>query len=143
MAVEDSCITDIPLFGELELAEREARVKKFRLQELPAGARERYTDEWRQVQERFVDHPKEALAQADSLLTNVMRDRGYPMADFDQRAADLSADHGTVVQNYRTAHDISLRSEQGAASTEDLRQAMLHYRALFTELVGADERGTP
>ena len=123
--------------AERELADREARVRSFRLQELPAGARERYTDEWNQIQKRFVDEPKEALAEADTLLTSVMRDRGYPMVDFEQRAADLSPDHASVVDNYRQAHEISVRSEEGDASTEDLRQAMLHYRSLFTELVGS------
>jgi len=123
--------------AERELAEREARVRAFHLQELPAGARERYTDEWNEIQKRFVDEPKEALAQSDALLTNVMRDRGYPTADFEQRAADLSPDHANVVQNYRLGHEISERSASGEVTTEDLRQAMLHYRALFTELVGA------
>ncbi len=125
--------------AERELAEREARVEKFHLEELPAGAKQRYTEEWRRIQERFVDEPKAALAQADTLSTNVMRDRGYPIVNFEQRAADLSADHATVVQDYRAAHEIALRSENGAATTEDLRQAMLHYRNLFTDLVGTDE----
>jgi FtsZ-interacting cell division protein ZipA len=126
--------------AERELARREERVKKFRLEQLPAGARERYAEEWRAVQARFVDHPKEALAQADTLVTDVMRDRGYPMADFEQRAADLSPDHAGVVADYRTAHEISLRSERGTAETEELRQAMLHYRALFEDLVENKER---
>jgi hypothetical protein len=126
--------------AERELARREERVKKFHLQDLPPGARERYAEEWRAVQARFVDRPKEALSEADALITNVMRDRGYPMADFEQRAADLSPDHAGVVGDYRTAHDISLRSERGEAQTEDLRQAMLHYRTLFEELVENRER---
>ncbi len=126
--------------AERELARREDRVKKFRLQDLPPGARDRYAEEWRAVQARFVDQPKEALVQADALITNVMRDRGYPMADFEQRAADLSPDHSGVVGDYRTAHEISLRSERGGAATEDLRQAMLHYRELFEELVENKER---
>jgi len=125
--------------AEQELADREARVRKFRLEELPAGARERYSDEWLQVQQRFVDEPKAALAKADALLTNVMRDRGYPIVNFEQRAADLSPDHATVVQDYRAAHEFSLRSETGDVTTEELRQAMLHYRTLFADLVGNDE----
>jgi|SRR5579862_210650 len=121
--------------AERELARREERVKKFHLEELAPGARDRYTEEWREVQTQFVDHPKEALVQADALIANVMRDRGYPMADFEQRAADLSTDHAGAVGEYRTAHEISSRSERGSVQTEDLRQAMLHYRALFEELV--------
>lgn len=126
--------------AERELARREDRVKKFRLEDLPPGARERYSEEWRGVQARFVDQPKEALTRADSLITNVMRDRGYPIADFEQRAADLSPDHARAVGDYRAAHEISLRNENGSAETEDLRQAMLHYRALFEELVENKER---
>lgn len=121
--------------AERELARREERVKKFHLEELPSGARDRYAEEWRSVQSRFVDRPKEALTEADSLIANVMRDRGYPMTDFEQRAANLSPDHGGAVDEYRTAHAIALRSERGSAGTEDLRQAMLHYRAIFEELV--------
>lgn len=121
--------------AERELARREERVKKFHLEELPPGARDRYAEEWRGVQARFVDRPKEALAQADALIANVMRDRGYPLADFEQRAADLSPDHAGAVGDYRAAHAVALRSERDTAETEDLRQAMLHYRAIFEELV--------
>jgi hypothetical protein len=110
------------------------------IEELPAGARARYVEEWRTVQTRFVDQPREALKDADGLVTSVMRDRGYPMNDFEQRAADLSPDHPQVVDNYRIAHGIASRSEQGEVSTEDLRQAMVHYRTLFDDLVGSDER---
>lgn len=126
--------------AERELTTREDRVKKFHLEELPVGARDRYMEEWRTVQARFVDEPQGAISQADALITNVMRDRGYPVANFEQRASDLSPDHANVIQNYRTAHDISVRGESGNADTEDLRQAMVHYRSLFSELVGADER---
>lgn len=126
--------------AERELAAREARVRKFHIEELPAGARDRYTEEWRTVQTRFVDEPRVAVTQADALVGNVMRDRGYPMEEFDQRVADLSPDHPGVVENYRAAHDIAGRSERGEASTEDLRQAMVHYRTLFSDLLGSDER---
>lgn len=126
--------------AERELAERETRVKRMHIEELPAGARERYTEEWRTVQTRFVDQPREALKDADRLVENVMRDRGYPMNDFDQRAADISPDHPLVVDNYRVAHDIAARSETGEVSTEDLRQAMVHYRTLFDDLLGTNER---
>lgn len=126
--------------GERELARREERVKTFRIQELPPGARERYAEEWRAVQARFVDEPGAALAQADALIASVMRDRGYPPADFEQRTADLSADHARTLGDYRIAHEISLRSERGDADTEELRQAMVHYRKLFDDLVGTSER---
>lgn len=126
--------------AERELARREERVKKFRLQDLPAGARDRYAEEWRQTQARFVDEPAAALAQADALIANVMRDRGYPVTDFEQRAADLSPDHARVLEDYRIAHDISARSDKGNADTEELRQAMVHYRRLFDDLLGVTER---
>jgi hypothetical protein len=82
-----------------------------------------------------VDEPAEAVVEADQLVSNVLEDRGYPMADFEQRAADVSVDHANVVTNYRAAHDIALKNEQGEADTEDLRQAMVHYRALFEDLL--------
>jgi hypothetical protein len=127
--------TGNPTEAERELARRESRVKRMHIEELPPGAKERYTEEWRTTQTRFVDEPKTALAQADSIVTNIMRDRGYPTENFDQTAADLSPDHPNVVQNFRLAHDITVRSERGEVSTEDLRQAMVHYRALFDDLV--------
>ena len=126
--------------AEHELAQREARVKRMHIEELPAGARERYTEEWRTVQSRFVDQPREALTDADRLVENVMRDRGYPVNDFEQRAADISPDHPQVVDNYRIAHGIAVRSERGEVNTEDLRQAMVHYRTLFDDLLGSSER---
>lgn len=128
--------------AERELAQREARVRKFHIEELPAGARDRYAEEWRTVQSRFVDQPKGALTDADRLVTNVMRDRGYPMEEFDQRVADISPDHPQVVQNYRAAHDIATRSERGEVTTEDLRVAMVHYRALFNDLLGTTDGRT-
>ena len=121
--------------AERQLEQREARVRKFHIAELPAGARERYAEEWRTVQSRFVDRPEGALGDADRLVTNVMRDRGYPIGEFDQRVADISADHPNVTENYRAAHDIAARGERGEVSTEDLRQAMVHYRALFNDLL--------
>jgi hypothetical protein len=95
------------------------------------------------VQTRFVDQPREALQQADTLVQNVMRDRGYPTTDFEQRAADISPDHPQVVDNYRVAHGIASRTETGEVTTEDLRQAMVHYRTLFNDLLGTNERTTP
>jgi len=126
--------------AEKELAAREARVRKLHIEELPAGARDRYTEEWRTVQTRFVDEPQSAVGEADRLVSNVMRDRGYPMEDFDQRVADISPDHPDVVENYRSAHAIAARTETGQVTTEDLRQAMVHYRTLFNDLLGTDER---
>jgi hypothetical protein len=93
---------------------------------------------WNEVQARFVDDPRGAVTVADGLVTEVMQARGYPIGDFEQRAADLSVDYPIVVDNYRAAHQIALRHGAGQASTEDLRQAMVHYRALFQELL--DER---
>ena len=126
--------------AERELAAREQRVRRLHIEELPAGARDRYAEEWRTVQSRFVDEPRPALAQADDLVASVMRDRGYPMEDFEQRVADISPDHPAVVENYRAAHDIATRSERGEVSTEDLRVAMVHYRTLFNDLLGTNER---
>lgn len=126
--------------AERELAARQDRVKRFHIEELPAGARTRYSEEWRTVQSRFVDEPQAAVVDADHLVVSVMRDRGYPVDNFEQRAADISPDHPNVVSDYRIAHDIALRSESGSVPTEDLRQAMQHYRTLFNDLLGADER---
>lgn len=121
--------------AEALLHEREKRVSKFSIRPLPAEKRARYIDQWRRVQAQFVDDPKAAVTHADDLLGNVMESRGYPVVDFDQRSADLSVDHPEVVQNYRAAHDIATRHSRGEAGTEDLRQAMIHYRALFDDLV--------
>ncbi len=121
--------------AERDLAQRQERVKRMHIEELPAGAKTRYTEEWRTVQTRFVDEPKVALVKADKLIANVMRDRGYTVDNYDQTVADLSPDHPNVLQNFRTAHDITQRSETGEVTTEDLRQAMVHYRSLFDDLV--------
>lgn len=117
------------------LAEREKRVQKFNMRDLDPAERERFSDRWHAVQSRFVDDPKGAVIEADDTVQLLMATRGYPMSDFDQRAADLSVDHPRVVENYRLAHNISLRHRRGEASTEDLRQAMIHYRSLFEELL--------
>ena len=122
--------------AESELHEREKRVSKFEIRPLSVSERDHFVASWRMIQAEFVDQPKEALAKADDLLTEVMRARGYPTENFEQRSADLSVDHPSVVQNYRSGRDIALRQKQGQADTEDLRQAMIHFRALFDELVG-------
>ncbi len=126
--------------GEAELIEREARVSQFDIRPLAPDAHQRFAKSWRSVQERFVDEPAGAVVEADRLIKEVMRARGYPVGDFEQQAADLSVDHPVVVENYRAARDITRRSERDQATTEELRQATVHYRALFDELL---EAGSP
>ncbi len=125
--------------AESELAHRRERRAELDIHPLPEDARRRYVEAWRHVQERFVDRPTEAVRDADELVQRVMADRGYPVEDFEQRAADLSVDHPTVVENYRSAHRISSAGD-GEATTEDLRKAMVHYRSLFNELLEAGNR---
>lgn len=124
--------------AEARLIERERRVSQYDIHPLSEADRTRYTQAWQQVQARFVDDPGDAIAQADELLKDVMTSRGYPMADFDRRSADLSVHYPAVVGNYRAGRDIAIRHRDGKASTEDLRQAMIHYRSLFEELVTDD-----
>lgn len=124
-----------PRKAEAALAARAKRVSSYTIKPLPVDLRTHFTDTWQNVQAQFVDDPKYAVTRADDLLGEVMRARGYPVQDFDQRAEDLSVDHPQVVQNYRKAHDIALAHSRGEASTEDLRSAMIHFRALFDELV--------
>ena len=123
--------------AEAELADREKRVAKLDIRPLERAERREFSARWDDVQARFVDDPPRAVAFADALLGDVMKARGYPVSDFDQRAGDISVDHPVVVDHYHKAHDIAVRQERGQASTEDLRQAMIHYRALFDNLVGA------
>jgi hypothetical protein len=128
--------------AESQLTEREQRRRELDIVELEPATRTRYLEEWRATQGRFVDDPAAATREADALVARVMRDRGYPVDDFDQRAADVSVDHPRVAENYRAAHAVSLANEKGLASTDDLRQAFVHYRSLFAELldVGGDDR---
>ncbi len=128
--------------AESELAARAKRVEAFNIHPLQPAERDRFAEEWRSVQAEFVDAPDKAVADADRLVQQVMQARGYPMGDFEQRAADVSVDHPTVVTHYRTAHDIALRQEKGKATTEDLRQAMVHYRALFEDLLQPERTDT-
>lgn len=123
--------------AEPVLLEREKRVEKFSLHPLSPAEREQYAAEWANVQRRFVDDPSIAVTQAEKLVTAVMTARGYPMGDFEQRAADISVHYPTVVQNYRSAREITLRHAQGQSSTEDLRQSMVYFRSLFDELLDA------
>jgi len=130
--------------AEAELQTREERRQQFEIRPLSQVARDRYLQNWKRVQTQFVDDPRSAVAGADSLLQSVMAERGYPVEDFDQRAADLSVDHPQVVENYRHGHRLAQASADGSDSTEDLRQAMRHYRALFDELVEpAADQPTP
>ena len=121
--------------AEAKLADREKRIEKLNIRDLDATEYERFSKQWQAVQSRFVDSPKGAVAEADDLVSSVMKARGYPVSEFDQRAADISVDHPRVVENYRSAHEIALRVGKDAATTEDLRTAMIHYRSLFDELV--------
>jgi hypothetical protein len=121
--------------AEAALAEREKRVEKFPLRALSAVDREAYAVEWSAVQRRFVDDPSAAVGSADRLVGRAMIDRGYPMSNFEQQAADISVSYPVVVQNYRAGHEIVMRHADGHATTEELRQAMIHYRTLFDELL--------
>lgn len=125
--------------AEAGLEKRTQRVEKFHVRPLAAGDRARFVESWRGVQARFVDGPAGAVTEADQLLSDVMSTRGYPVSNFEQQAADISVDHPLVLENYRTAHEIALRQTRGQATTEDLRQAMVHYRTLFEELVSERE----
>jgi hypothetical protein len=121
--------------AESQLKEREKRVEKLPIHPLTQTDRERFSIEWRAVQADFVDDPEGSLGQADELVARVMAARGYPMTDFDRCAEDLSVDHGVVVDSYRLAHSIAVRRARGEATTEEIRQAMLHYRTLFEDLL--------
>ncbi len=123
--------------GEAMLEQRQARVERLQIRPLPPEDARRFSQAWRDVQTRFVDDPKGAIVDADRLVGEVLRARGYPVGDFEQRVADISVDHPNVVMNYRAARDIVRDHERGRATTEDLRQAMVHFRALFTDLLGA------
>jgi hypothetical protein len=119
--------------GVLEF--RQKRREKFQIRPLSGPDKTSFTSRWKEVQARFVDDPPGAVTVAESLVTDVMQARGYPIGEFEQRAADLSVDYPVIVDNYRAAHAIAVRHGAGQASTEDLRQAMVHYRALFQELL--------
>lgn len=121
--------------AEDELEARRKRVAKFNLRPLSLEEQTRFGKEWAATQARFVDDPKGAVADGNRLVKELMQARGYPVGDFDQRAADISVDHPGVVSNYRSAREIAARSEQGKATTEDLRKAVVSYRELFEELL--------
>ena len=121
--------------AEAELAERQKRVAKLELRPLPEADRRNFASAWRDSQARFVDNPGAAVTDAARLVKEVMEARGYPMGDFEQRAADISVDHPRVVESYRSARTIAQANERGEATTENLREAMVHYRALFQDLL--------
>ena len=122
--------------GEAELSQRTERRLRFEIRDLSLDASARYSESWRLVQERFVDHPVQSIKDGDQLVQQVMSDRGYPTDDFEQPVSDLSVDHPQVVEDYRAAHATAEASERGDATTEDLRQAMVLYRSLFNALLG-------
>jgi len=127
--------------AEANLEERKKRVERFHIQPLVPGDRSRFVESWNSVQARFVDDPRGSITEADKLIGDVMSARGYPLSDYEQRGADISVDHPLVLESYRAAHEIARRHAQGQASTEDLRQAMIHYRMLFEELMGEARAG--
>lgn len=133
---------DSKLKAESELAERQRRVRELDIRPLTPSARATYADQWATLQERFVDAPGEAVAASQVLVVAVMSERGYPTEDHDQVLADLSVEHAQTLSRYRAAEEISASAAAGTASTEDLRQAMIHYRALFRELLGDSAEGT-
>ncbi|MER6444357.1 hypothetical protein DEJ51_00275 [Streptomyces venezuelae] len=121
--------------AERELRDREARHAAFELRELPTERRHEYAERWSSVQERFVDRPEGSVGEADELITQLMRERGYPTEGFSRQVRDLSVEHGRTLDHYRAAHDVKVRSGSGGTTTEELRGAMVHYRALFDELL--------
>jgi hypothetical protein len=126
-----------------ELAGRQRRVRDLDIRPLDPGARDRYAQEWAAVQEQFVDAPQLTIADAQRLVMTIMNERGYPTEGDRQMLADLSVDHASVLDHYRAAAAISQRAADGSASTEDLRQALIHYRALFQELLGVPQQPDP
>ena len=125
--------------AESELKEREKRVERLHIVPLAPPEAARFSQAWKAVQSRFVDNPKDAVVEADKLVRELMQKRGYPVGDFERRAADISVDHPNVVENYRAAQAIAMRAERGGADTEELRKAVVHYRALFAELLEVQE----
>jgi hypothetical protein len=124
--------------AESQLQDRTQRRDRLDIKPLPEAVRLRYADEWRGVQERFVDQPSQALSAGESLLTRVMEEQGYPVSDFDEQADLISVDHPEVVENYRVAHEIQQRNTVHQVSTEDLREALVRYRSLFDLLLRSE-----
>jgi FtsZ-interacting cell division protein ZipA len=127
--------------AERELRERQRQHDKLDIRPLSPESRDRYVRRWQSTQTRFVDDPRGAVAEADTLVQEVMQERGYPTKDFERRVADISVDHPDLVEKYRTADGIARASERGEASTEDMRHSVRHYRALLAELLETDDNG--
>ena len=125
--------------AESELKAREKRVEQLSITPLAPAEATRFSQAWSALQGRFVDNPKGVVLQADQLVRELMVKRGYPMGDFERRAADISVDHPTVVEHYRAAQAIAARDERGEADTEELRKAVVHYRVLFDEMLDVEE----
>jgi FtsZ-interacting cell division protein ZipA len=125
--------------AESELLDRQKQHEQLDIRPLSPEARDRYVERWRSTQTRFVDDPKGAVLEADTLVQEVMRERGYPTEDFERRVADISVEHPDLVERYRTAHGIAEAAERDEASTEDMRHSVRHYRALFAELLEVDD----
>ena len=123
--------------AEAKLSDRQTRVQALKIRELGATERERFVTEWHTIQSRFVDHPKAAVTEADGLINALLIARGYPQAEFEQRAADLSVNYPRVMENYRVAHSIAVRTDNVEASTEEQRTAMIQYREIFDDLLQA------
>lgn len=134
--------TGDPRVAEKELATRERMRKKLDIVELSPEARGHYAQQWRGLQTAFVDDPTSAVGDADQLVTQVMRDRGYPVDDFERRAADISVDHPDMVEHYRAAHTLHLAQQHGSIGTEAQREAFVHYRALFEKLLETHPDGS-
>jgi len=125
--------------AESELKAREKRIENLTIAPLAPADATRFSEAWKALQGRFVDNPKGVVVQADQLVRELMLKRGYPMGDFERRAADISVDHPTVVEHYRAAQAIAVRDERGEADTEELRKAVVHYRVLFDEMLEVRE----
>jgi hypothetical protein len=124
--------------AEHELRDRAQRHAQLQLKELTPEARNGYAQQWQQLQSKFIDSPQDAVGEADQLVTRLITDLGYPTSGFDEQAALLSVEHARTLGDYRTAHDIALRHERGQADTEELRQAIVHYRTIVADLLGGD-----
>ncbi|MFD3437589.1 hypothetical protein ACFWU3_08815 [Streptomyces sp. NPDC058685] len=129
--------------AERDLAAREQRHEDLQIRALPPATRDRYARDWNAVQERFVDSPGQAVGEADRLVILLMGERGYPTEGYEQQTRDLSVDHARTLEHYRTAHEINSRVGVGNTSTEELRSAMVHYRALFDELLRDETDSSP
>lgn len=134
---------DSRLRAEAELTERQRRVRKLDIRPLTQAARSRYLAQWQVIQEQFVDSPEAAVTDAYALVTTVMKERGYPTGDDDQVLADLSVEHARTVGHFRSAQEITRNVTHGSVQTEDMRQALIHYRELFADLLGGPADAAP